>query len=164
MMKKINIYLFLACVFCFSACQFNGSGKRTVKPHAETVEITEEDDEMDEEFYEELLDAFCREHYDKNLPGHYVGNSIRVMGFSNKDTHTVEVRGKHSFKGVDMGVHQAGYDDRDFVATVTRSSRDKYYINFSRRLEPLGELGEVISVGPGEWKYTGDIPFEYSSH
>ena len=116
--------------------------------------------EINDVFYEALIDSFCRTYYDRKLPGFYVNDSLHVTSVSIKDTHTVEVRGTHSFKGRDFLITQEQYDNRGFVATVYYSGSYEYLINFSRRLERPWPLG------PGEWKYTGELPliFRYVPH
>lgn len=116
--------------------------------------------EMTEAFYEALIDSFCRTYYDKKLPGFYVNDSLRVTSVFVKDTHTVEVRGTHSFKGRDFLIIQEQYDNRGFVATVYYGGSNEYFINFSRRLERPWPLE------PGKWQYTGELPliFRYVLH
>ena len=105
-------------------------------------------------FYEELLDAFCVKYYDDNLPGKYIQGSIRVTGSSKKDTHTDEVIGTHSFEGNGYFLGK-DFTEKGFVATVTRDGDGLYHVNFSRRLVKWPTQKE------GDWRYTGDLPFEY---
>ena len=114
--------------------------------------------EMDEAFYVALLDSFCYTYYEQYLPGHYVRDSLRIIGVSSKDTHTVEVTGTHSFKGRDFKVYQKPYDNVYFVATVNYCEDDEYFINFSRQLEIPEPLKRFKK---GEWKYTGELPFKF---
>lgn len=157
-MNKISVFLIssILLIACGNGARdegINHTGAQGEDGHYE-IDIME----MDNTFYEVLIDTFCRTYYDRKLPGHYVGESISVTSFSRKDSHTVEVRGTHSFKGRDFYVNQKQYDNRGFVATVIYSGANEYLINFSRRLELPGPLG------PGEWKYTGELPIAYNSN
>ena len=116
--------------------------------------------EINDVFYEALIDSFCRTYYDRKLPGSYVNDSLHVSNVLIKDTHTVEVRGTHSFKGRDFLIYQEQYDNRGFVATVYYTGSYEYLINFCRRLE------RPWPFEPGEWKYSGELPliFKYVPH
>ena len=166
-MKKSSLVFLIASCILFAGCRYSSSsGKKLVKPEEEDIEIVEDDEpEMDSRFYVGLLNSFCIEYYDRSdLKGHYVPDSLQVLSVWKKDTHSVVVEGTHKFKGIDWVVGQAEYPNQWFQATVTKSNRTTYIINFCRREVKLGKLGEIIQVGPGDKIYSGDIAFEYNAY
>ena len=135
------------------ACGSNGTREKNDDPDIDSFLEMKSPEEL-EEFYEALLNAFCQQNYNDNLPGTFIQGSIKVTGTSEKDTHTDEVIGTHSFKanGYCLG---RKFDDKKFVATVTRDGDGLFHINFSRRIV------NCVTGKEGDWRYTGDLPFEF---
>jgi len=156
-MKKILLFFIVACsillMVCGKSACVNRSGLSELQAFWGSSGI--ESMEMDESFYEALLDSFCCAYYDRKLPGFYIDESVCVTDVSRKDTHTVEVRGMHSFKGRDFLIYQQQYDNRGFVATVIYNGNGEYLINFGRRLELPWPMRS------GAWTYSGELPLIY---
>ena len=158
-MKKVFIFFIITCSILLMVCGKGTCGKRSGLYELQVFLGSSgiESMEMDESFYEALLDSFCCVYYDRKLPGFYVSESVCVTGVSRKDTHTVEVRGIHSFKGRDFIIHQQQYDNRGFVAMVIYNGNGEYLINFGRRLELPWPMGS------GVWTYSGELPLIYKN-
>lgn len=146
----------ICCVFIVGCKNCSSSGPNT---SIENID-SEEKPELDEAFFEALLDSFCKKHYDKKLKkGTYLNNSIQITDFL-QDANTVRVEGTHSFKG-NTGV----FKNRMFWATVQIEDNNTFEINFSREkanpfegVVPDKVVDEIVGLDRIE---TGYVPFKY---
>lgn len=98
-------------------------------------------------FYCGLLDEFCKKFFDRKYVGmHYVPGSLSVENVSEFDSHTIVVKGTHSFKSPIIL-----RNNKEFKATIREDGNNKYHVDFQRYGVRLGGI-----------KSTGSLPFYYN--
>ena len=153
MIKKFSMLL-LCCVLLLS-CSNNSQPDTPDGNPVENPNDSNPDEAVmanpvkSDEFYQDLLEEFCKKYYSKKFPKRsYVEGSLHVDNVAPSDGNTFVVMGTHTFKGR-LGV--ITYKNKEFKATVREDGDDLYHIRFDRRQELIGH----------EWVTTGDLPFNY---
>ncbi len=149
----------LVLLLCFTSLMAWGADKeKTTSENRESMAVDAQRPLHSEEFYQELLEAFCQKHFDERFKFKvvfkrgavkYHKESLRVESVAPRDTRTDKIQGKLSY---DYLYGARTCKDGEFTAIVKSGTEPNEYIIILER-----------NGGFFVWniKSTGEISFIY---